>query len=155
MLVGCRSVCRISFNPPGSCPQRLRSNAEKCGGASKAARSGRHGTRDYAMMLTTFRHGLRVSELCDLHVNDVNMETARMFVRRKKNSLSTYQPIEGDELRAVRAWTIIRNEREDAASSYLCLSKLPPERGCSVASHLIPYGIRRDFIWRTKGSTPD
>ena len=68
----------------------------------QAARSGRHGTRNYAMMLMTFRHGLRVSELIDIRVRDIDSETGRLFVRRKKGSLSTHQPIEGDELRAIR-----------------------------------------------------
>src|SRR5512135_758987 len=92
----------------------------------KAARSGRHGTRNYAMMLMTFRHGLRVSELIDMRVRDIDFETGRLFVRRKKGSLSTHQPIEGDELRAIRAWLRERERRSDAHSSYLFLSERGP-----------------------------
>ena len=69
-----------------------------------AARHGRHGVRDHTMMLMTFRHGLRVSELIDVRMKDLDLETARLYVRRKKGSLSTHQPIEGDELRAIRGW---------------------------------------------------
>ena len=69
-----------------------------------AARHGRHGVRDHAMMLMAFRHGLRVSELIDLKLTDLDLATARLFVRRNKGSLSTHQPIDGDELRAIRAW---------------------------------------------------
>jgi len=47
---------------------------------------------------------LRVSELIDIRIADIDMVTARLFVRRLKGSLSTSQPIEGDELRAIRAW---------------------------------------------------
>lgn len=91
-----------------------------------AARHGRHGVRDYAMMLMIYRHGLRVSELIDIRIKDFDLDTARLFVRRKKGSLSTHQPIEGDELRAIRAWLRKRSERSDARSSYLFLSERGP-----------------------------
>jgi type 1 fimbriae regulatory protein FimB len=91
-----------------------------------AARHGRHGVRDHAMMLMAFRHGLRVSELIDLRLKDIDLETGRLYVRRKKGSLSTHQPIEGDELRAIRAWLREREERDDARSPYLFLSERGP-----------------------------
>lgn len=91
-----------------------------------AARRGRHGVRDYVMMLMIYRHGLRVSELIDIRMRDLDLDTARLFVRRKKGSLSTHQPIEGDELRAIRAWLRERSERSDARSSYLFLSERGP-----------------------------
>lgn len=88
-----------------------------------ASRRGRHGTRDHAMVLTMYRHGLRVSELVDVRLNDLDLDSGRIFVRRKKGSLSTHQPIEGDELRAIRAWL---RERGDIKSSYLFLSERGP-----------------------------
>jgi integrase len=91
-----------------------------------AARGSRHGTRDHAMMLMTYRHGLRVSELTDLRLKDIDLGTARLYVRRKKDSLSTHQPIEGDELRALRAWLREREQRGDARSGYLFLSERGP-----------------------------
>ena len=68
-----------------------------------AARKGRHSVRDFCLMLIAYRHGLRVSELIDIRLKDLDLETGRLFVRRVKGSLSTHQPIEGDELRAIRA----------------------------------------------------
>jgi type 1 fimbriae regulatory protein FimB len=91
-----------------------------------AARGSRHGTRDHAMMLMTYRHGLRVSELVDLRLRDIDLDSARLYVRRKKGSLSTHQPIEGDEMRALRAWLRERDKRSDARSSYLFLSERGP-----------------------------
>jgi site-specific recombinase XerC len=67
--------------------------------------------RDDAMMLMAFRHGLRVSELVDMRLKDMDLETSRLYVRRKKGSLSTHQPIEGDELRVLRAWLRLRDAR--------------------------------------------
>lgn len=92
----------------------------------EAARQGRHGGRDYLMVLMTYRHGLRVSELVDLRLKDLDLDTGRLFVRRKKGSLSTHQPLEGDELRALRAWLRQREQRRDARSPYLFLSERGP-----------------------------
>jgi len=91
-----------------------------------AARHGRHGVRDYLLLLLTYRHGLRVSEAIDLRLKDFDLGTARLFVRRKKGSLSTPQPLEGDEIRALRAWSREREQRSDARSSYLFLSERGP-----------------------------
>ena len=88
-----------------------------------AARQGRHAVRDYCLMLTAYRHGLRVSELIDIRLNDLDLETGRLFVRRLKGSLSTQQPIEGDELRALRAWLRERETYPNASSNYLFLSE--------------------------------
>ena len=41
----------------------------------KAAKGNRHGHRDATMILIGFRHGLRVSELCDLQWSSIELET--------------------------------------------------------------------------------
>jgi site-specific recombinase XerD len=91
-----------------------------------AARRGRHSIRDFCLMLAAYRHGLRVSELIDIRLKDLDLETGRLFVRRAKGSLSTHQPIEGDELRAVRAWLREREDYPNANSNYLFLSERGP-----------------------------
>lgn len=76
-----------------------------------AARGGRHGTRDHAMAFMTARHGLRVSELIDLRLPDLdlsNPKNAKLWINRLKGSASNSQPIDGDELRALKAWLAIR-----------------------------------------------
>ena len=69
----------------------------------KVARSGRHGPRDRLMILVAFRHGLRVSELCDLRWSDIDFNAGTIHVRRLKGSRDSTHYLEGDELRGLRA----------------------------------------------------
>ena len=76
----------------------------------KAAKRGRHGVRDYLLLLLMFRHGLRVSEAITLRLTDVDLDQARLWISRLKNGLSVEQPIAGDELRAIRRWLALRED---------------------------------------------
>jgi type 1 fimbriae regulatory protein FimB len=51
-----------------------------------------------------FRHGLRVSEACQLKLNQVDTKNRVLHVARLKHGLSTTQPLRGDELRAIGVW---------------------------------------------------
>jgi integrase len=68
----------------------------------KVAKGNRHGHRDGAMILIGFRHGLRVSELCDLQWSSIEFETGMMHVRRAEGGQEATHPLLGDELRALR-----------------------------------------------------
>ena len=58
--------------------------------------------RDATMILIGFRHGLRVSELCDLQWSSIAFETGTMYVRRAKGGEAATHPLLGAELRALR-----------------------------------------------------
>jgi site-specific recombinase XerD len=76
-----------------------------------AAKGGRFGVRDHAMLLLAFRHGLRVSELTTVRIADVDLDSAHIWVKRQKDGLSTTQPLQGDELRALRAYLRSRTDQ--------------------------------------------
>ena len=48
------------------------------------------------------RHGLRVSELCELQWSSIEFETGTVHVRRAKGGQDATHPLLGDELRALR-----------------------------------------------------
>jgi integrase len=77
-----------------------------------AAKNNRHGHRDATMILIAYRHGLRASEVCDLRWSQVDLDQARLHVRRVKRGTPSVHPLQGDELRALR-----RLKRESPAHS--------------------------------------
>jgi integrase len=91
----------------------------------KAARE--HATRDWAMILLAYRHGLRASEVCGLKLADIDLKAGSISIRRLKGSLATVQPLYPhrgqpllDETSALRAW--LRERRPDG-SDYLFTSQ--------------------------------
>jgi integrase len=109
----------------GTVPPKRRANAEvrsrehlteaevsKLMKAAGGDESRRYGGRDSTMILITFRHALRVSELVNLRWSDVDFKAARLHVKRLKGSISGTHPLEGDELRALRK---LRAQDEAAA----------------------------------------
>jgi type 1 fimbriae regulatory protein FimB len=132
----------------------------------RSARKGRHGLRNFAMALLGYRHALRVSELVNMRMADVDLDTGRLFVRRCKGSLSTSQPMEGDEIRALRAWLRKRINAPCCNSPLLFLSERGPMtrqavnylakvigKRAGIAVHVHPHMLRHScgFALANKG----
>jgi integrase len=54
------------------------------------------------MILLTYRHGLRSSELVDLRWDQIDFNRITLAVRRVKHGSPSTHPIHGDEMRALR-----------------------------------------------------
>jgi len=67
-----------------------------------ALRRNRHGHRDWLIGLLIYRHGLRVSEACDLRWDDVDLTKRTIIVRRLKGSNDSTHYLERDELAGLK-----------------------------------------------------
>jgi len=67
-----------------------------------ARKRGRYGHRDALAIRMTARHGFRVSELCELRWDQLDLSAGLLHVSRKKNGVPSTHPLNGDEIRALR-----------------------------------------------------
>jgi site-specific recombinase XerD len=56
-------------------------------------------TRNHLIILLSYRHGLRISELISLKWNQIELEEARIHIKRLKGSNSGVHPMATDECR--------------------------------------------------------
>ena len=63
-----------------------------------ALKGNRHGHRDWLIGLLIYRHGLRVSEACDLRWDDIDLRKRTIIVRRLKGSTDSVHYLERDEV---------------------------------------------------------
>jgi type 1 fimbriae regulatory protein FimB len=92
----------------------------------KAAHQSRYGTRDAAMFLLAYRHGLRVSELVGMRLAQLHLSEAKVWVRRLKGSLDTHQPLQEDTLQALQRWLQDRAQMRGQELPWLFLSERGP-----------------------------
>jgi type 1 fimbriae regulatory protein FimE len=99
----------------------------------KAARRHRHGVRDSLLILMAYRHGYRVSELVDVQWPHVDIENGhgRLHVIRRKGSFDSVHPINGDEIKLLKAL------RQRAKSQYVFESERGGPMMKREAQHLI------------------
>jgi len=67
-----------------------------------ALKGNRHGHRDWLIGLVIYRHGLRVSEACDLRWDDIDLRKRTIIVRRLKGSTDSVHYLERDEVNGLK-----------------------------------------------------
>src|SRR5207237_2685958 len=85
-----------------------------------AAKKGRHGARNHAMILIAYRHGLRASEVTGLRVSDIDLKRGTIYCRRAKNSRSSLHPLKPDEVVALEK---LLRQLKPRTSAYLFQSE--------------------------------
>ena len=84
--------------------------------------AGRHGHRDGALILLTYRHAGRVSEVVAWRRDQVDLEQGLLHVNRLKGGTPSVHPLRGPEIRALR-----RLFREHPDSQYVfCTERKGP-----------------------------
>ena len=80
-------------------------------------------SREWAMLMLAYKHGLRASEICNLRLDDIDLRNGSVVVQRLKGSLRTTQALTEhrgepllNEIKALREWL---RERRDDGSDFL------------------------------------
>lgn len=60
--------------------------------------------RDYAMILLAYRHGMRASEVCNITMQNLDLEAGNIRCQRGKGSISNWQQLPIDEIKAIKTW---------------------------------------------------
>lgn len=99
----------------------------------RAARKvGRHRSRDAAIILLMYRHGLRVGEVIDLRWEQLDLEQGLFHVRRLKQGNPGIHPLRGVELRALR-----KVQKKYPKSPYVFLSEQGGNIGDSAVRKMV------------------
>jgi len=91
-----------------------------------ATKGSRNEARDRCFLLLMFRHGLRVSEACNLKLSQVDTESRVLHVVRLKKGLSTTHPIRLEEIRAIKSWLSDRAKMRPATEAFFVSERRGP-----------------------------
>jgi site-specific recombinase XerD len=132
-------------------------------------------TRDRALFLIAYRHGLRASEVGMLRVDDLNFEQQRITIHRVKRSLPGIYPLQADEIKVLKAYLrarknhsptlflsqrgtpISRRQLDTLMKSYGAQAGIPASKRHfhvlkhSIATHLLDAGAKAGhnrYWWR-------
>ncbi|HEY2531301.1 MAG TPA: tyrosine-type recombinase/integrase [Xanthobacteraceae bacterium] len=115
----------------------------------KAARDNRHGLRDSLMISLAWHHGLRVTELVGLRWNAIDWKRADIAVNRLKNGKGNRRPLDGNDLRGLRAlyrdrtsdeWVFMSERGPFTRDGFAKLLKAAADRAGVANAH--PHALR-------------
>jgi type 1 fimbriae regulatory protein FimB/type 1 fimbriae regulatory protein FimE len=99
---------KMGKSPPKRIPNSVRRSREYLSPAdvdsmiAAAKNTGRHGHRDATLILLSYRHAPRVSEVIAWRWDQVDLEQGLLHVNRLKNGTPSVHPLRGPEFRALR-----------------------------------------------------
>ena len=113
-----------------------------------ALKRNRHGHRDWLIGLLIFRHGLRVSEACDLRWDDIDLKKRTIILRRLKGSTDSSHYLERDEHRALgELWRSYA--AKGIKTGYVFVNERGHPFGRMGIGRMKPLGCRFRFTFRS------
>ena len=85
-----------------------------------ALKGNRHGHRDWLIGLIIYRHGLRVSEACDLRWDDIDLRKRTLIVRRLKGSTDSVHYLERDEVNGLK---LLQRQQQANKGAYVFINE--------------------------------
>ena len=79
-----------------------------------------HSHRDYTMILLAYRHGLRASEICNITLDNIDLDAQNIRCERGKGSICNWQQLSKDEVKAVKTYL---KKRPKTNSKYVFISR--------------------------------
>jgi type 1 fimbriae regulatory protein FimB/type 1 fimbriae regulatory protein FimE len=95
-------------------------------------RDTRNGFRNDVLIMLTFRHGLRNTEVRSLMWSQINLDQGFMYVGRLKNGIPSTHPLKGEEIRALR-----KLKRMNPDSSYVFVSERKAPLSMRAVHHIV------------------
>jgi site-specific recombinase XerD len=84
------------------------------------AKAKQRSLRDFVMVLLAYRHGLRASEVCNITRQNIDLDAGNVRCERGKGSISNWQQLADDEVKALRAWL---RKRPQSATDFVFISQ--------------------------------
>jgi len=80
------------------------------------------GLRDKVAMVIMYRAGLRVSEVCDLSIDDVDLDQGLLFVQQGKGAKDRVVPMDPETINWCKRWLEARREYKKMADAdaFMC-----------------------------------
>jgi integrase len=85
-----------------------------------ALKGNRHGHRHWLIGLVIYRHGLRVSEACDLRWDDIDLRKRTIIVRRLKGSTDSVHYLERDEVNDLK---LLQRQQQAKSGAYVFIDE--------------------------------
>ncbi|EEE1598401.1 tyrosine-type recombinase/integrase [Salmonella enterica] len=87
------------------------------------ALNGSNPERNHCLILMSFLHGFRASEVLRLRLSDIDLYGNRINIARLKNSFSTVHPLIPREIQSLRTWIRVRKKIAGTDNDWLFISR--------------------------------
>jgi integrase/recombinase XerC len=133
---------------------RLVREAERSIQAANTAQRRRLAVRDWALLIFLLNTGLRVSEVCALGVNDVEIfeRSGWVWVRKGKGAKARKVPLNAEVRRALREWIAVRGDDHgslfgmSASAIQRRLAEIGRRAGLRLSPHMLRHTLAKNLI---------